>query len=277
MSHLEQTRAAWETQAESYDRVFTPLLSQVARRALILAGVRPGMRLVDIASGGGAVSLPAAELGADVLAVDYAQAMVDLLSQRAATLGLANLQVQMMDGTALALDDDSFDIAVSQLGIMLFPDRAAGLSEMARITKPGGKGVMVVFGPPARVQPLSLFFEALRQTAPDFKPPSQSPLFSLQDQDLLREEMLSAGLEDVAVDRFEVILETVSGDALWSTVIAGAPAITGLMRTVPEDQQAEARRWLNDAVRERMEGSETAKLPMAFNIAVGATAAPAEA
>lgn len=269
MGFIEQTREAWDRQAESYDHTFTPVLTVVASQALTLAGVTTGTRLLDIASGGGAVSLPAARLGADVLAIDYSPAMVQLLSHRAEEQQLTNLAVRIMDGTALALDDATFDVAISQLGIMLFPDQLLGLKEMARVTKPGGKGVMVVFGPPERVQPLSLFFDALRETVPGFRPPSDSPLFSLQDPELLSAKMQQAGFGDVAVDRFEVTFEAWSGDTLWNSVTAGAPAIAGLLKTVPMEYQAAARRLLNDIVRSRAEATEPAKLPMAFNIALG--------
>ena len=77
-------------------------------------------------------------MGAKVLAVDFSTAMVELLSQKTQRLGLTNLQSRVMDGTALDLEDASFDVVGSQFGVMLFPDRAAGLSEMARATRPGG-------------------------------------------------------------------------------------------------------------------------------------------
>jgi ubiquinone/menaquinone biosynthesis C-methylase UbiE len=269
VSFLEQTRMAWETQAESYDRTFTPLLMQVANQALTLAGVGPGTQLVDIAAGGGAVSLPAAQMGADVQAIDYSEAMVRLLSAKARGLGLGNLDVRVMDGTDLAFDDGTFDVAASQLGIMLFPDRSQGLREMARVIRPGGKGIMVVFGPPDRVQPLTLFFKALVASVPGFSPPANSPLFALKDPEVLRAEMQAAGFGEVTVDRFEVTFLAETGDALWDSVLAGAPAITGLMKSVSEQDQAAARRRLNELVASRFDDEQRAALPMAFNIAIG--------
>ncbi len=193
MTNLEQTRQAWEECAETYDRALTDADMRAAERALRLSNVGPGLRLLDIAAGPGALSIPAARLGADVLAIDYSRAMVELLHRKAAALHLSNLRTQLMDGTALALDDESVDIACSELGVMLFPDRAKGLGEMARVVKPGGKGVMVVLDPPRQVPAVSLVFEAMQKAMPGFTAPVNSPLFCLQDPDVLKREMQQAG------------------------------------------------------------------------------------
>jgi len=63
--------------------------------------VRAGEDLLDVAAGPGALSLPAARLGAKVLSVDFSPAMVDLIQQRARGEGLENLTARVMDGTAL--------------------------------------------------------------------------------------------------------------------------------------------------------------------------------
>jgi len=61
----------------------------LAREALRLADVRSGMTLRDVAAGGGALSIPAAELGADVLATDLSSGMLDLLRRRAEEAGVS--------------------------------------------------------------------------------------------------------------------------------------------------------------------------------------------
>jgi len=242
---------------------------RTAEAALAMAGVGPGTRLLDVASGGGAVSLPAARLGADVLAVDFSQAMVELLGRKAGELGLGNLRVRRMDGMALDLEDGSFQVACSCLGVMLFPDRARGLSEMARVLEPGGKGVMIVLGPPRRVQPIWIFLEAMMETLPGFAPPPDSPLFCLQDLEVLAGEMEAAGFREVEATAFENHLEVESGEHLWETLVAGAPALTALVRSLPEDRRRALRSELVEMVRRRSGGSGPVSLPMTFNIGVG--------
>ena len=84
-----QIRAAWEQVAARYDDYVTPTHLAIAQRGLQQIGVRPGMRLLDVASGSGAVAITAARLGADVLAVDLAPTMLARLRARADAEGLA--------------------------------------------------------------------------------------------------------------------------------------------------------------------------------------------
>ncbi len=269
MANLEQTRQAWEKHAEGYDRALTAADMRAAEAALRMVQVGPGTRLLDIAAGPGAVSIPAARLGAEVLAVDYARAMVELLSRKAQELGLDNLHTRLMDGTALELEDDSFDVACSELGIMLFPDRAKGLREMARVVAPGGSGVMVTLGPPERVPVIALFFEAMVKTVPGFEPPRDSPLFCLRELDVLQRELQQAGFHDVLVETFETRLTVESAERLWDVVLDGAPAIAGLMQRVPEPRRRAVRVELVDRARARFGHASPMTLPMTFNIGVG--------
>lgn len=101
------------------------------------------MRVLDVAAGSGALSIPAAQRGARVLATDISPPMVERLLVRARTAGLLDLEARVMDGYALDLEDDTFDLTASQNGVSVFPDFARGLAEMVRVTRPGGQ-VMIV-------------------------------------------------------------------------------------------------------------------------------------
>ena len=89
------------------------------------AGLRPGERLLDVAAGTGALGLPAARFGAQVLATDIAPAMIERLEARARAEGLTNIEARVMDGHALELEDDTFDVSASQLGVSLFRTSSA--------------------------------------------------------------------------------------------------------------------------------------------------------
>lgn len=268
MTTLVEQYETWDQFARAYDEAVTPYSTRVAEDALDRAGVGTGARLLDVAAGGGALSLPAARRGAQVLAVDFSPVMVARLRAAAAREGLADLQAETMDGMALDLPDDAFDFACSQLGIMLFPDRAKGLKELARVTKPGGKGVMVVFGPPPKVAFFALFMQALRAAVPTFRPPQDSPLFSLSDPALLARRMEEAGFRDVGVQTVEHGLETGSPGELWDTLCSAAPPIAGLVAHLSGKEQATAKAALADLLRERY-GDGPAHLPAAFHIGIG--------
>ena len=69
-THELRERAAWDDIATGYDRTNTPSQMWLGNEGLRRAGLRPGMRFLDVAAGSGALSIPAARLGAHVLATD---------------------------------------------------------------------------------------------------------------------------------------------------------------------------------------------------------------
>src|SRR5262249_3488672 len=155
------------------------------------AELRRGMRFLDVAAGSGALSIPAARIGAQVLATDQSSVMLDLLGKRARDEGLG-IETRVMDGHALEFDDNSFDMAGSQFGVMLFPDMPKGIREMARVVKPSGRVLIIVYGDPHRIEFLAFFVDAIQSARPDFTGPPMDPPplpFQLQDPERLRNEL----------------------------------------------------------------------------------------
>lgn len=268
MTTPEQTRDAWDRFAAGYDEAVTPFSMRVAEDALQRADIRPGMRLLDVAAGGGALSIPAARHGAQVLATDFSPSMVEQLTARARSEGLSNLEARLMDGHALELEDDSFDVCASQFGIMLFPDRRRALGELARVTKPGGRGLMVVFGPPPKVEAFAFFFGSMQAVVPGFTPPQNSPIFSLKDPEELRREMAAAGLKDIRVETVDHSLEIQSGKHLWDMLTSAAPPIGALVANLTEDQKVGIQQALDGMIHQRSGGGPAA-LNMQVHIGIG--------
>ena len=125
----------WSDQANS-QKLARGFTSFYGEQAWALAAVPAGAKVLDIASGAGALAIVAARAGSTVLATDFSPGMVDAVLSH----GIPNLDGRVMDGQALDLPDASFDAAFSLFGIMLFPDWQAGLREMARVVRPGGIG-----------------------------------------------------------------------------------------------------------------------------------------
>lgn len=106
-------------------------------------GVAPGERVLDLGSGDGTTALPAAQRGADVLAVDIASNLVHAGQARARAAGLDNLRFQEGDACALdGLEDESFDLSVSIFGAMFAPRPFDVARELVRVTRRGGRIVM---------------------------------------------------------------------------------------------------------------------------------------
>ena len=121
-----------------------------------------------------------------------------------------------MDGHALQLADDTFDLAGSQFGVMLFPDMPKGIRELARVVKPGGRVLMNVVWRSAQDRVLRLLRTAIQSVRPGFTGPPMDPPplpFQLQDPERLRRELAGAGLKDVKVETITETLEFRSGEA----------------------------------------------------------------
>jgi ubiquinone/menaquinone biosynthesis C-methylase UbiE len=207
------TSAAWDKIAPGYDKTNTPTQIWLGNEGLRRAGLLPGMRFLDVAAGSGALSIPAARIGAQVLATDQSPVMLDLLKQRARKEGL-NIELRVMDGHALELDDNSFDMAGSQFGVMLFPDMPKGISEMARVVRPDGRVLMNVYGDPHKIEFFGFFVKAIQSVRPDFTGPPMDPPplpFQLQEPERLRREFAAVGLKDIRLLSSELARSCGSG------------------------------------------------------------------
>lgn len=268
----EQIRDGWDRIAAGFDRFTTPLSIGMAEHALGRVGLRAGMRFLDVAAGSGALSIPAARLGARVVAADISPTMIERLEARALAEGLSHLEGRVMDGHALDLEDDTFDIAGSQNGVSLFPDLMRGLRELVRVTKPGGRVMLVAFGAPRKVEFLTFFLGAIQAVAPDFTglPTDPPPLpFQVADPDVLRRRMTEAGLTDVRVETTVWRAEFESGTHLWDVVTHSNPIGAALVADLEPAQAAEVRQVLDGMLRERS-GGGPAVLDHQMNIGVGA-------
>ena len=87
-----------------------------------------------------------------VLATDWSPAMIERFEARVREEGLRNAEGRVMDCHALDLPDDSFDVTGSQFGVMLVPDQPRALREMVRVTKPGGRVLVIAYGSPGRAR-----------------------------------------------------------------------------------------------------------------------------
>lgn len=268
------TRAAWDNIAPGYDKTNTPTQMWIAGEGLRRAGLRSGMRFLDVAAGSGALAIPAARLGAQVLAIDQSPAMLELLAARARKEGLT-IETRVMDGHALELDDNSFDIAGSQFGVMLFPDMRKGISEMARVIKPGGRLLLHAYGDPHAIEFLGFLISAVQSVRPDFDGPPMDPPpleFQLADPAKLHEELSAAGLRDVKVETITETTEHRTGKDLWEWLVWSNPiveTVLGGILNLTNDERGVVQQTLEKIVRERAGGGDGANLTNPVNIGIG--------
>ena len=123
-------------------------------RAADLAEVGPGSAALDVATGTGDLAIELARRGAEVTGTDFAPAMLELARQKA-----PGLSFEEGDALALRYPDAAFDAVTVGFGARNFSDLGRGLEEMARVTKPGGRVVVLEITTPQK-PPLSFFFRA---------------------------------------------------------------------------------------------------------------------
>jgi SAM-dependent methyltransferase len=264
---------AWDAIAADYDRFVAPGEAGIAIEALRLAGLQRGHRFLDVAAGTGGLGLPAARLGAKVVATDWSAKMIERFEARVREEGLRDAQARIMDCHALDFDDGAFDVAGSQFGVMLGPDQPTALREMVRVTRPGGRVLVVAYGDPAEFEALQLFIAALQSVVANFEglPRDPPPLeFQLADPQTMRSALVDAGLENVSVHTVHrERIEVGDGRALWDWCLGGNPIPNSLASELTEEQRQAVLRVLDRGVRARADASGTTSLTAPLNIGLG--------
>ncbi len=262
---------AWDAIATSYDAFVAPGEQGLSAAALDLVGLAAGETFLDVAAGPGGLCLAAARLGATTLATDWAPAMVAQFLARAKAEGLTNVEGQVMDAHALDLPDGRFDVVGSQFGVMLVPDQPTALREMVRVTRPGGRVLIVAYGDPGSFEALQFFITAL-QAVTDFPGlPDPPPLeFQVSDPAVLRERLTTAGLTGVEVDTsHQERVELRSGEDLWNWMHGSNPIAGMILSDVGAEDQQAVREALDALVRDRADAHGVAVLTAPLNIGWG--------
>jgi demethylmenaquinone methyltransferase / 2-methoxy-6-polyprenyl-1,4-benzoquinol methylase len=167
-----EVQAMFDRIARVYDRLNSVMTAGLhhawRRRAAQLAGLAPGDRALDVATGTGDLAL---ELGhrvapdGAVIAVDFSEQMLKFAREKLADRGLrtsspvdVEISFQHANAMALPFEDGEFDAATVGFGARNFADLPLGLAEMVRVVKPGGRVVVLELTTPTE-PPLSTFFD----------------------------------------------------------------------------------------------------------------------
>jgi SAM-dependent methyltransferase len=192
----EQTVAAWRkwhTQMFTFTRAVTEANLQAAQ-------LRPGMRVLDLASGVGDPALFIAEAvgpTGHVVATDLGSGMIGLAEELAKSKGLRNMEFRVADVEALPFPDASFDVVSCRFGVMFLPEQVKAFRECRRVLKPGGRVAFVVWG--SREQPfLGATVGVLMKYVEAPKPDPDAPhAFMFGERGLMERRLKDAGFADV--------------------------------------------------------------------------------
>jgi SAM-dependent methyltransferase len=230
-------------------------------------GVTEGMDVLDVGSGDGTTAVPAAQRGANVVAVDISEPLVAAGNARAKALGLPNVSFQEGDASQLDdLADDSFDLVVSIFGAMFAPRPFDVAKELVRVTRPGGRIVMGnwIPGDP------TLVAQILRISSAYSPPPPEgfvSPMTWGVESDVV-ERFTAAGVPEEAIS-FERATYVFSSDDTPSEFLAEfrryyGPTMNAYAAAAADGREDELHAELDSLFNEQNTSSGAMSIPATF-------------
>lgn len=190
-------RSRFDGLASTYDR--NTFLKRIALRLTELASLKTGDVVLDVATGTGAVAIPAARMvgrNGKVIGIDLSPEMVILARQKVSETGLPQVEVREGDAEQLNYPNQSFDHVLCSLGLFFIPDMTGTLREWLRVLKPGGSVAFATFGQ-GLYQPLyGLWENRLRIHGIS---PAPTPIHRLELPEVCAQLLVDAGYQQVDV------------------------------------------------------------------------------
>jgi SAM-dependent methyltransferase len=210
---------SFDVAAEAYDRFMGRFSRPLATEFTDWAAIAPGARVLDVGCGPGALlaALSSRTAPDQVAGIDPSESF---LATARARFPWADLRHGSAE--ALPFDDDTFDAALAQLVVHFMTDAAAGLSEMARVTRPGGTVAACVWDFAGGRAPQSIFWSALGSVVPGVEDESRRTGSSEGDIAAL---LRGAGCSGVEEGQLSVAVDFASFEEWWEPYTLGvAPA-----------------------------------------------------
>ena len=202
--------AGWQTWWETIERG----AQKVSDKIVELAEIKPGDKVLDIATGIGEPAVTAARKvmpDGKVVATDISPQMLAIAKTRAKSLGLDGIiEFRESDGEKLDLLEPRarFDAILSRWGLMFFPNLPAALVRIKQMLVTDGRLSAAVRSAPSKVPLVDLAFATVRKQINAPSPPPEAPgPFALADVDTLRQSFSQAGFKDIKIDTFQITFE----------------------------------------------------------------------
>ena len=228
----------WAQRVAGYDRLLATVTSQVVAALLDAAGVGPGLRALDLASGPGHVAAACAVRGATVVGIDVTHEMVALARERHPEVTFRQADMQ-----ALPFEDASMDAVVGNFAILHVgrPERAA--AEAARVLALGGSLALSTWDVPERTRLIGVVTDAIAEAGavPPADIPAGPPFFRFADEDEFARLLRDAGLTDVQVRTVSFRHRLASAGQWWDGLLDGAVRTRGLVLGQPKAVQVRIR------------------------------------
>lgn len=260
----EQVRQDWTRVASAW-RKWNPqfvVQSRAATEAMVQAAqVKPGLRVLDLASGTGEPALTLATLvGSDghVTATDLVPEMLAVAEENARQERLTNISFRQADAEALPFSDQAFDAVTCRFGVMFFPNVRQALRQIRRVLKPGGRATFIAWGPAEQNPPWRVPQEILRKyvSIPPPEPGAPNP-FKFAQAGTLSAALRESGLRSVW-EEYRTIPWPWMGSVqqFWENQKEARSPIRPLVERLAPEQRVQVEAEVIEAIREYYDGQQ---------------------
>ena len=239
-----ELRNTWEAAAigwAKWEPIISAGLVNSTEAMIDMAGIQPGMRVLDVACGAGDLTVQLAErVGptGSVVASDISRTMLILLRANAARAGLQNIETLECAAEELDETDGPFDAAVCRMSLALFPSTLKALEAIQRVLKLGGRFAAHVFATaqnnPIMSQPMAILLRHANKSHPM---PTKSRLFTLGGEGTLEDLMEGSGLADVRTQIVQDVpprMDAMDAMKMWQEAFGTYRAVVAHL--TPEEQ-----------------------------------------
>ncbi|NOZ11204.1 MAG: class I SAM-dependent methyltransferase [Gammaproteobacteria bacterium] len=238
----ERERKNWASIAEGWrrrDALLRKGAAPVTERMLELAGISPGNRLLDIASGTGEPAISAARIvgeTGEVIGTDLVDEMLAVAREKVASTDLNNIEFHCIDAETLDFAAGSFDAVTIRWGLMFMPDPKACLVSAHKALKQDGRISLACWAAPDQNPFVGVLMQTLSKYMDIPTPPPGTPgIFAFADPDRLRGVLESAGFKNIALEDMTIdVLEIDDGRAYWEAISDMAAPVMALVDQLEE-------------------------------------------
>ena len=265
----QETAQYWVKHSETIRAMFAPVTTALMEKA----GIHEGQSVLDVAGGAGEPSLTIARVvgpSGSVTCTDAVAEMVEAAKTEAARQDLTNMQFRDCVAENLPFPDKAFDVVVSRLGAMFFPDPLAALREMLRVTKPGGVLALVVWHE-SKLNPFCHLVSGVMEQHVSAQPadPDAPSAFRFAAEGELANILTEAGAVDVSESEIRFEIEApISAEEFWQLRKETSETLRTKLKQLPSDEQTQIGSEVQQAVAKFFPNNQM-KFPAAMILVTG--------
>lgn len=258
-------RQGHDALASSYHAFFAAVTALATNPLLDAVGLRPGTRLLDVATGPGALAAEAANRGARPVGIDLSPQMIELARRLHAGIDFREADVER-----LPFPDDAFDAVVCAFGLGHFPRPEAAIRECVRTLVRGERMALSWWDDPSRQRIQGIFRDAIAEVGVSVPPdlPQGHNVYRFADTGEFVRLLEGAGLIEVTVVEHAATYAVPDTETLWRGGL-GSLVLTGAAIRSQDEATQDLIRAAFERCASVYRSANGLNLPIAFKVGSG--------